>query len=105
MEQHSLPDSKGQEREEICSVTVRTPCDYGFVLALEAFKKRKAAPKERIDNSRLRAGAPMYYYCHGCGDLADQLPETHTEQPRRFCEACKPLRKAGLITAEGDIVK
>ncbi len=86
-------------------MTIRTPNDYGFALALEAFKKRKAAPKQQVDNSSLRAGAPMYYYCHGCGDLADKLPETHKDRPRRFCAACKPLHEHGLITAEGEIVK
>jgi len=49
---------------------------------LEAHKKGK------IDNSRLPAGSPMYFYCIACGLQSDTQPEGYTCRPKRSCDAC-----------------
>jgi hypothetical protein len=67
--------------------------------ALAALAKRKALSQAatRIDNASLPAGAPMYFYCQECGDLAAVLPEGFTQRPPRFCSPCQRLAEAGLI--------
>jgi uncharacterized OB-fold protein len=65
--------------------------------ALVALKKRRANPPERIDNSSLHAGSPMYYYCISCGHLADTLPETHFQPPRKLCTECNALKEMGWL--------
>ena len=67
--------------------------------ALAALAKRKKLSKAatRIDNASLPAGAPMYFYCQECGDLAAVLPEGFTQRPPRFCPLCQRLFEAGLI--------
>jgi len=68
-------------------------------LALRTFEERKAANKgkERIDNSSLPAGSPMYFYCKFCGDETDTLPESYIGRPKTTCDPCKVLRDHGLI--------
>ncbi len=68
-------------------------------IALTQFRKRKAenAQKERIDNSSLYAGSPMYYYCKFCGEHTETLPECHTQAPRVVCDPCGVLNVHGLI--------
>lgn len=53
------------------------------------FDRRKAANAKiaRIDNAKLYAGSPMYYYCKFCGEQM-MLTETHLEQPPWFCDLC-----------------
>lgn len=41
----------------------------------------------RVDNSKLPAGSPMYYYCRLCGQTMI-LPELHMEMAPRYCEYC-----------------
>ena len=67
--------------------------------ALAALAKRKALSQAatRIDNASLPAGAPMYFYCQECGDLAAVLSEGFTQRPPRFCAPCQRLVEAGLI--------
>lgn len=76
-------------------------------LALEQFKKRKEAnsKKERINNSSLPAGSPMYYYCALCGDHTETLPESHVKRPKTTCDPCKILRDHGLVDAHGRVVE
>jgi hypothetical protein len=54
-----------------------------------SFEERQATNSklERIDNARLPAGSPMYYYCRLCGQTM-VLPETHLEMAPRYCEYC-----------------
>lgn len=67
-------------------------------LALEQFEKRKKENEgKQVDNSSLRAGSPMYYYCKFCGDHTETLPETHFSRPKTVCDPCKILRDHGLI--------
>lgn len=57
---------------------------------MDEFEKRKRANAKikRIDNTKLHAGSPMYYYCRACG--AEMIePESHPYPAPRFCAACK----------------
>jgi hypothetical protein len=75
-------------------------------IALEQFKKRKAANSgKQIDNSSLYAGSPMVYYCKFCGEHTQTLPESHIEAPKVVCDACKILRDHGLVDARGNVVE
>lgn len=67
-------------------------------------KRRQDNVGEQIDNARLRAGADMYYYCHGCGVLTTTKPEGWYEDPPppKFCPDCDPLVEAGLMPRIGE---
>jgi hypothetical protein len=53
------------------------------------FEERKAywSERPRVDNAKLHAGSPMYYYCRLCGQQI-VLPETHLQMAPWFCEDC-----------------
>jgi len=65
--------------------------------ALKALAERRAHPPQRIDNSSLVAGSPMYYYCRSCGHQSDCLPESHFSAPRKLCAACEDLKDLGWL--------
>jgi len=69
----------------------------GKKAALAALAERRSHQPERIDNSALVAGAPMYYYCICCGWLADTLPECHIFPPRKLCRECQALKDMGWL--------
>jgi hypothetical protein len=69
----------------------------GKAEALKALAKRRAKPPKGIDNSRLPAGAPMYYYCTSCGHEADVLPESHWGRPKQLCGECQALKDLGWL--------
>lgn len=45
--------------------------------AIEQFGRRQrlAANIEKVDNSALHAGSPLYFYCRYCGLPTEMLPE------------------------------
>ncbi len=65
--------------------------------AINGFVHRTQNPPVKIDNSSLYAGSPMYYYCNDCGDLAQTLPECHTQRPDHTCKKCKVLISNGWM--------
>jgi len=65
-----------------------------------AARKAEAANRPRIDNSSLRAGAPMTYYCRICSLVADVLPEDHNSRPRPHCDECTKLVAQGWSAKE-----
>ena len=71
----------------------------GKEFALKALAKRRKenAKKEKIDNSKLHSGSPMYYYCICCDALADELPESHTSTPKKLCDECQALKDLGWL--------
>ena len=69
----------------------------GKSAALAALKKRRANQPKQINNSDLRAGSSMYYYCKSCGHLAACLSETHTCPVPRLCEECDALKQMGWL--------
>jgi hypothetical protein len=58
---------------------------------------KASAGSERIDNSRLVAGSPMYYYCKACGVFITALPEAHFSPAPKYCDACNELHKEALL--------
>ena len=81
-------------------VEEKKPSGTGFdiELAMRMFKERKAANEgKQIDNSRLYAGSPMYYYCKFCGVHTDTVPESHWGRIKTVCDPCDVLHKHGLI--------
>ena len=60
--------------------------------ALVCLAWRRANRPDQVDNGKLHAGSPMYYYCKSCGHLADRLPETHMTVPRSLCGECQALK-------------
>jgi len=54
-----------------------------------SFRQRKAywANRERVDNSRLHAGSPVFYYCQLCG-AEITMPEIHIAPAPLFCTEC-----------------
>lgn len=79
-----LPDDHSQDGQ------IRRKPEPDFVWdSITPFDRRKAtnAMIARIDNGKLYAGSPMYYYCKLCGEQM-MLTETHLEQPPWFCDLC-----------------
>lgn len=60
-------------------------------------RRRYAGQIEKIDNSGLHAGQPMYFYCRDCGVPTEVLPEDYLFSPYPICSQCKGLWDEGLI--------
>ena len=45
--------------------------------AIQQFIQRKKYAVQKIDNSKLKAGEPMYFYCRHCDNLLETLPEDY----------------------------
>lgn len=60
-------------------------------------RKRYALQIERIDNSGLHAGEPMYFYCKECGVPTEVLPEDYLFPPHPMCSQCKGLLDEDLL--------
>lgn len=66
--------------------------------ALQRLLERIQSKPEQIDNSRLRAGSPMYFYCRLCGHLSDTKPESYSDRPKTHCAECRDLKEASGLT-------
>ena len=66
--------------------------ELGKATALNALQERRENRPEKVDNSSLRAGSPMYYYCKSCGHLTEVLPECHWTRPKHLCDECQALK-------------
>lgn len=62
--------------------------------ALERLRGRVKNCPPKVDNSSLRAGSPMFFYCRICGHQSDRLPESYTSSPKMYCTECKELKDA-----------
>lgn len=62
--------------------------------ALRRLAHRLNNPKEQINNGRLPAGSPMYFYCKMCEYQSDVKPESYTTSPRKYCGSCQELLDA-----------
>ena len=60
-------------------------------------RRRYAILIEKVDNSGLHAGSPMYFYCKDCGIPTEVLPEDYLFQPNRECSQCFGLHKQGWM--------
>jgi hypothetical protein len=66
-----------------------------------AVRRKQAREKGRVDNSKLHAGQPMYYYCGLCDLIASVMHEEwdpRFERPREYCKSCEAEMKGGLLT-------
>ena len=72
--------------------------EQGKEAALKALKERKEKnrDREKVDNSKLYAGSPMYYYCKACGEEI-VLPETHICPAPSLCRECHALKDCGWL--------
>lgn len=70
--------------------------------ALEQFELRKlvAQKTEKIDNEKLPAGSPMYFYCKNCHILTDVLPEDYLFAPHPYCSQCEGLMKLNALAKQ-----
>jgi len=71
--------------------------ERGRTAALEGLAERRAVNRDRprIDNASLPAGAPMVYYCIGCGaDIV--VPEDWLTKPD-CCPQCAAMVKLGWL--------
>ena len=73
--------------------------EQGKEHALEqlGIRRKENADKEKIDNSSLPAGYPMYFYCISCSALADTKPESYIARPKRLCNECQALKDIGWL--------
>ena len=74
--------------------------EQGRAYALEQLAERRKKAKEigQIDNSKLYAGSPMYFYCVGCGLVSDELPENYfLSRPKKICKECQALKELGWL--------
>ena len=77
----------------------KTDAEYAKEAACEQFVRRKryARQIEKIDNSGLHAGSPMYFYCRTCGIPTEVLPEDYLFPPMRDCSQCMGLQQEGWL--------
>lgn len=82
-------------------MTGKTKVDYtrSKQMAIEQFRRRQrlAANIERVDNTALHAGAPMYFYCRHCGLPTEMLPEDYVFPPITECSQCWGLKDEGWL--------
>lgn len=78
---------------------MKTDLEYAKDKALEQFLRRKryAIQIEKIDNSGLHAGSPMYFYCTHCGVPTEVLPEDYLFPPIKACSQCQGLKQEGWL--------
>lgn len=75
------------------------PETIDLAVCCRMFARRKLANRneERMNNSALPAGSPMYYYCKGCDDHIITLPEGHRSFVYTICTGCEVLKEHGLL--------
>lgn len=82
-------------------MTDKTKVDYtgSKQTAIEQFRHRRrlAANIEKVDNSALHAGAPMYFYCRHCGLPTEILPEDYVFPPITECSQSRGLKTEGWL--------
>lgn len=68
-------------------------------IAINSFVERykQHCEEKKIDNSKLYAGSPMYFYCKGCTKHVATLPENYITPPPRYCDSCRVLVDHGLL--------
>lgn len=78
----------------------KTDRQYAKEKACEQFVRRRryAFQIEKIDNSGLHAGSPMYFYCKECGVPTEVLPEDYLFTPFSQCSQCKGLKDEGWLS-------
>ena len=70
--------------------------EQGKEYALGKLQERRDNKPDKVQNDRLPAGAPMFYYCVSCG-AEMTLPESHWRSPPRLCSECVALKECGWL--------
>lgn len=67
--------------------------------ACEQFRRRRhyGSQIDKVNNSELHAGSPLYFYCKHCGIPTEVLPEDYVFPPRPECSQCQGLRNEGWL--------
>lgn len=78
-------------KDEACDQFVRR-CQYAINI-------------EKIDNSGLHAGSPMYFYCKDCGIPTEVLPEDYLFRPLNQCSQCQGLHQHGWLEQAKNLLK
>lgn len=73
--------------------------EHAQQMARKQFLKRCKQAKElpQIENDKLVAGQPMFFYCKHCGVLCDIVDEEYLFPPRLVCSQCDGCCKQGWI--------
>lgn len=71
--------------------------EQGREAAQAALKARREDQPEKIDNSSLPAGSPMYFYCISCGHLSDTKPENYLTPVKKICDECAAMKELGWL--------
>lgn len=72
--------------------------EQGREAAEAALKSRRETAPRKVDNSRLPAGSPMYFYCVACGHLSDEKPESYTSAVKKLCGECQAMKDLGWLS-------
>lgn len=80
-----------EEQQEIVAVSLTEK-----EKAMIALDERLKNPPEKINNSSLYAGSPMYFYCKLCdGEIV--LPEGFTCSVPKLCTDCDFMKDMGWL--------
>jgi len=71
------------------------PAEHARMLLKLKKRRQKNRGIKRKNNASLPVGAPMYFYCNGCGaEIA--VPENYTSR-NELCDECQEMKKQGLL--------
>jgi len=73
--------------------------------ALLRMRNRIENRPEQIDNGRLPAGSPMYFYCRICGHQSDVKGESYTDAPKKYCKECQELKNINSEITEATLIE
>ena len=76
-------------------MTLATEKGKQYALEQLAIRRATNAEKPEIDNSKLPAGAPMFYRCLTCGGKI-VVPENWITKPD-LCKECQALKNLGWL--------
>lgn len=76
-----------------------TDTEHAKAKAIEQFSQRRlySSQIEKMDNSSLYAGEPMYFYCKYCGVPTEVLSEDYLFPPFEKCSQCSGLEKMNWL--------
>ena len=92
---------KGLAVEKDCSATTEMEMEIEIAkeTAIIQFQRRRAFSSKinKVDNSTLPTGAPVFTYCCHCGIPLEKLPEDYLFRPYSQCSQCSGLEREGWL--------
>ncbi len=78
---------------------MKTDTEYAREEAISQYIRRVTFARglKKIDNEKLNAGEPMFFYCRHCGVPTECLPEDYLFTPYSQCSQCKGLEEQGWL--------